>query len=178
MTNQFQGLARGPIDHNASSVINAIADDAITMGSALILDTTIEDAEILPRVKESVVAVDQVIYGIAVGGDTDGIYGDGSDATNDLTRATASAGQGVVVVTQGRCLARVNGFNLGGAQAILVGDPLVSSDDTNREGVLYRGTDANATEFVVARALQPVASGELDIIAVDVQREGIGVNIP
>ena len=176
MTNQYPGLARGPIDHNASSVINSISDDAITMGSALILDTPIPTDELLPRVIESTATVDLPIYGIAVGGDTDGIYGDGAAASDDSTRATASAGQGVVVVTQGRCLARVKGANQAGNQTISIGDPLVSSDDD--AGTLFRGTDADTDEFVIARALQPVTSGDLDIIAVDVQREGVGVNIP
>lgn len=176
MANQFRGLARGPIDHNASAVINSIANGVITMGSALLLDTTIPIAEILPRVEESTATVDLNIYGIAVGGDTDGIYGDGSAASDDSTRATASAGQGVVVVTQGRCLARVKGADQAGDQAISIGDPLVSSDDD--AGTLFRGTDADPTEFVIARALQPITSGNLDIIAVDVQREGVGVNIP
>ncbi len=176
MTNNYLGLARGPIDHNASSVINVVANGAITMGSALILSSSIPSDELLPRVEESTAAVDLPIYGIAVGGDTDGIYGDGTDATDDLTRATASAGQGVVVVTQGRCLARVKGANQAGGSAIAIGDPLVSSDDD--AGTLFRGTDANTTEFVIARALQTITSGDLDIIAVDVQREGIGVNIP
>ena len=38
MTNLFPGLARGPIDHEASSVINTIANEAITMGDLVQLD--------------------------------------------------------------------------------------------------------------------------------------------
>ncbi len=173
MTNQFPGLARGPIDHNASSVINATANGAITMGSALVLSTSIAPAEILPRVQESSAAADQDIYGIGVGGDTDGIYGDGTAASDDSTRATASAGQGVVVVTQGRCLARVEGANQAGDVAVAIGDALVSSD--NFAGSLFVGTATDTDEVVIARALQAVTSGDLDIIAVDVQREGVGV---
>ncbi len=173
LTNQFTGLARGPIDHNASSVINVIANGAITMGDALILSTTTPTAELLPRVQTSTAAVDLDIYGIAVGGDTDGIYGNGTVASDDTTRATASAGQGVVVVTQGRCLARVKGANQAGDTAVAIGDPLVSSDDD--AGTLFVGTAADTNEVVVARALQVIVSGELDIIAVDVQREGVGV---
>ena len=161
MTNQFQGLARGPIDHNASSVINVIANEAITMGSAVALVTTIPTAEILPRVDETDATTD-VTYGIVVGGDTDGIYGDGSAATSDSTRAAASAGEAVVVVTQGRCLARVLG-----ASTLVVGDQLTP---TATAGVLTK--IAPGTGLVIARALQPVADAATDIIAVDVQREG------
>ena len=160
-TNQFPGLARGPIDHNASAVINVIANEAITMGSAVALVTTIPTDEILPRVDETDAALD-VTYGIVVGGDTDGIYGDGTAATDDSTRAAASAGQGVVVVTQGRCLARVLG-----ASTLVVGDQLTP---TATAGVLTK--IAPGTGLVVARALQSVTDADTDIIAVDVQREG------
>lgn len=174
MTNQFPGLARGPIDHNASSVINVIADDAITMGSLLKLKDLVTptiSSELLPRVEETTGGGTESAYGIAVGGDTDGIYGDGSTATDDSTRATASAGQGVVVVTQGRCLARVTGFNTtGGGANISVGDALAPSEGSV-SGTLVQGV-GTAGLFVIARALQPVASGETDIIAVDIQREG------
>ena len=162
MTNQFLGLARGPIDHNASSVINSIANEAITMGSAVNLFATTPTAELLPRVEETDAAAD-IPYGIAVGGDTDGNYGDGSAATDDSTRATASAGQGIVIVTQGRCLARVLG-----ASTLVIGDKLIASSTA---GVLTKAGASN-TETVIARALQDVADAETDIIAVDVQREG------
>ena len=167
MTNFFTGLARGPIDHNASAVINSIANGDITMGSAvqLVDIDTIAPAEILPRVEE--VPGDDTtdsIYGIVVGGDIDGIYGDGSAATND-TNLAASAGQGVVVVTQGRCLARVDTSD----GPVAVGQSLGSSNDN--AGTL---APAIATSVVIARALQPlVTSTGLHIIAVDIQREGI-----
>ena len=160
-TNQFTGLARGPIDHNASAVINVIANEAITMGSSVALVITIPTDELLPRVDETDTAAD-VTYGIVVGGDTDGIYGDGSVATDDSTRAAASAGQGVVVVTQGRCLARVLG-----AATLVIGDQLTP---TATAGVLTK--IAPGAGLVVARALQAVTDGDTDIIAVDVQREG------
>ena len=173
MTNQFLGLARGPIDHNASAVINSIANGAITMGSAVELIATPSGSELLPRVQEVDGSDDTFpTYGIAVGGDTDGVYGDGTAATDDTNRATASAGQGVVVVTQGRCLARVNGEDSVGSGAIInVGDPLCINDD-NAPGVLFLATAGNNQE-VIARALQPVVLGETDIIAVDIQREGV-----
>ncbi len=164
MTNFYLGLARGPIDHNASSVINLIANGAIEMGSSVILVTTPSTAELLSRVQEQPSpAITDSIYGIAVGGDTDGIYSTtGAPSLNDSTRATASAGQGVVVVTQGRCLARVDGSGT----AIVVGDPLSASTTA---GILVVSV---TTSHTIARALQP-STGATDIIAVDIQREGI-----
>ena len=163
MTNFYQGLARGPIDHQSSSVINVIANEAIEMGSLVTLVATIPPAELLPRVEESDAAID-VGYGIAVGGDTDGIYSTTGAASGDAsTLATESAGQGVVVVTQGRCLARVDGD----ADAIVIGAPLSASATA---GVLELA-DA-VTDVIIARALQ-ASTGATDIIAVDVQREGL-----
>ena len=163
MTNFYIGLARGPIDHNASSVINVIANEAIEMGSVVTLVSPIVSAELLPRVEEGDAAAD-VSYGIAVGGDTDGIYSTtGAASGTDSTRATASSGQGVVVVTQGRCLARVDG----NADNIAIGDPLSASATA---GVLELANAA--TDEIIARALQPSVL-VTDIIAVDVQREGL-----
>ncbi len=162
MTNFYLGLARGPIDHNASSVINAIADGSIEMGSVVTLDTTVEASELLPRVLESPAVQGSKGYGIAVGGDTDGIYSTtGAASGTDGTKATASAGQGVVVVTQGRCLARIDG-----AGTVAVGSPLTISATTT--GTLEL---ALTGDEVIALALQE-ASTITDIIAVDVQREG------
>ena len=163
MTNFYLGLARGPIDHQSSSVINVIANEAIEMGSVVTLVPTIPADELLPRVEEGDAATD-IGYGIAVGGDTDGIYSTTGAASGDAsTLATESAGQGVVVVTQGRCLARVNG----NADAIVIGDPLSCSATA---GVLELAD--GATDQIIARALQP-STGATDIIAVDVQREGL-----
>lgn len=159
-------MARGPIDHEASSVINVVANGAITMGSAVSLIAP-PAAELLPRAQQSsATAITNGLYGIAVGGDTDGIYGDGTPASDDSTRATNGAGQGVVVVTQGRCLARVES-----TVAIAIGDPLGSSGaGAGNEGALIV---AVTTSPVIARALQAVPAGAgFHIIAVDVQREG------
>lgn len=169
MTNFYLGLARGPIDHQSSSVINSIANGKIDMGSAVeLIALGPNSPELLARVKESDAdLITDSIYGIAVGGDTDGIYGDGTASSDDSTRATAGAGQGVVVVTQGRCLARVDSANT----AIAVGDPLSSSGGASGdEGLLIFGA---ATSQIIARALQPVTVDTgFHIIAVDVQREG------
>ena len=134
------------------------------MGSVVTLVTTaIEPAETLPRVEEGDTAAD-IGYGIAVGGDADGIYSTtGAASSTDSTRATTGAGQGVVVVTQGRCLARVDG----NADAIVIGSPLRPSTTS---GVLQLA-DLTGVDEIIARALQP-STGATDIIAVDVQREG------
>jgi len=186
LTNQFPGLARGPIDHDASSVINVIANDAITMGSVVNLKDLISPsvpAELLPRVDETLtnnlVTGLEPAYGIAVGGDIDGIYGDGSAATGPENQAASGAGEGVVVVTQGRCLARVTGNDSTGAgtgEDIEVGDPLTMSFVTlavgSANGVLFKADTAVSGQLIVARALQKVLALSDDIIAVDFQREG------
>ena len=159
-TNKFQGLARGPIDHQSSSVINAISNGIIDVGDAVEL-TIIGSVEILPRVETSTVQ-GAILYGVVVGGDVDGIYGDGSQSTDNSTRASSGAGQGVVVVTQGRCLAKVTG----GTGGIVISDKLVQ---TGTAGVLEK---ALTGDEVIATALNSVAIGDIDMIAVDVQREG------
>ena len=164
MTNFFLGLARGPIDHQSSSVINQIANGAIEMGSSVQLVTPIIAVEISPRVAETTTTA-EIAFGIAVGGDTDGIYSTtGAASGTDATRATASAGQGVVIVTQGRCLARVDGTVGGG---IAIGDTLTPSLTA---GILKIANATNDT--IIARALQ-ISTGATDIIQVDVQREGL-----
>ncbi len=164
MVNNYVGLHRGPIDHEASSVINSIASEAINMGSAVRLNTTIPSTELLPRVDESDVANEQV-YGIAVGGDRDGIYGDGSvDSGSGDNLATDAAEQGIVIVTQGRTPAIVTG-------TIAVGDKLVAEGTT---GLLETAAIPAETDRVIAIALQANASGT-GIIAVDVQRQGSAI---
>jgi len=177
LPNQYPGLARGPIDHDASSVINSISSGEITMGDCLTINPTIEAAELLPRVLTSPGGEDQVIYGIAVGGDTDGIYGTGTTATDESTQATSGAGQGVVVVTQGRCLARVAGQiqitnTTTTDSAIVPGDALVP--DPAIAGRLVKAPEGGSGPVhVVARALQDGVLGDQNILAVDVQREGL-----
>jgi len=160
-TNRFLGLARGPIDHKSSSVINQIANGAIDMGSVVAVTAAIVSTEILPRVEEISSQGSQSVYGIAVGGDADGIYGDGSISTDDSTRATTGAGQGVVIVTQGRCLAKVEG-----SAGITPGVPLQQSTII---GTLEIAATGNT---IIAIALESVNPGDVDMIAVDVQRGG------
>jgi len=170
MTNFFPGLFRGPVDHESSSVINATSTGTIEMGSAVVLQA-LGTGELLARVGESPAsAITDELYGIAVGGDTDGIYGEGIALNLNNFLATNSAGQGVVIVTQGRCLARVES-----TVGINIGDPLGSSGaGAGNEGVLI-STVGETTAPVIARALQAVPAGAgFHIIAVDVQREGSG----
>ncbi len=162
-TNQIPGLARGPFDHEASSVINLISNATIAMGDGVILDQSGFNAKtIIPSVGPGASIGSGLIYGIAVGGDVDGVYGDGSAPTDDTTRATNGSGQGVVVVTQGRCLARVGGA-VGGA--IVIGDELVLSAVS---GVLQKHSAAGQT--VIALSMNSVLAGDTDMILVDVQR--------
>ncbi len=163
MTNFYPGLARGPIDHEASSVINIIANEAINMGSATALLTTTPTTELLPRVDETDLD-DEQVYGIAVGGDRDGIYGTGAvDGGSGDNLAADAAGQGIVIVTQGRCLARVNGD-------VPIGSKLVAS--TAEVGALVVPALPAATDRVIAIALQDTGGVGSHIIAVDVQRQG------
>lgn len=162
-TNRFKGLANGAIDNKSSSLINQISAASIDMGSVVALVSSITSSETLPRVNTQT-AQGLITYGIAVRGDVDGIYGDGSASSDDSTRATNAAGQGIVIVTQGRCLARVSGD---GSGVVTVGDPLTQSASS---GVLELATTG---DLVIAIALNDVGAGDIDMIAVDVQREGI-----
>ncbi len=157
MTNFYQGLHSGAIDRQSSSVVNVIANEAIDMGATVVLLDPAA-SELLARV-ENGDAVTEISYGIAVHGDADGIYGDGSASSDDSTRATSAIGQGVQVCTQGRCPAKVTGD-------VPVGSKL---------GVSATGTlqIAVATQHVIATALQDSLGVGDHIIAVDVQREGI-----
>lgn len=157
MTNFYPGLARGPIDHEASSVINSIANESIDMGAAVVLIDA-PSTELLARV-ENADATTELGYGIVVGGDVDGIYGDGSTSSDDTTRAANAAGQGVVVVTQGRTLAKVTGDIPTGTKLA------VSATGTLQLAV--------ATQTILAISLQDSLGVGDHIIAVDVQREGI-----
>jgi len=164
-TNRFPGLASGPMDHKSSSIVNMISEEALDMGSAIqtILFIPSLPLEILHRVEEiSGGQGSSRIYGIVVAGVIDGIYGNGSVSVDDSTRATNAAGQGVVILTQGRCLARV----FGGTGGISVGNKLTQSAV---KGVLELGISPHT---VNAMALQDVLANDTDMIAVDVQREG------
>lgn len=156
MTNFYPGLARGPIDHESSSVINVIANESLDMGACVVLIDP-PATELLARV-ENGDAITETGYGIVVGGDLDGIYGTGAASTDDTTRAGV-AGDAVVVCTQGRCLAKVTGDVPTGSRLA------VSTTGTLQIAI--------ATQLVVAVALQDSLGVGDHIIAVDVQRAGI-----
>ena len=164
MTNLYPGLARGPIDHQSSSVINAISFEAIEMGSLVKIlppDIPVLSNQLLPVIQESPGGNPGAFtYGVVVGGDADGIYGDGNVGVNDLTRAALGANQGVAVCTQGRCLAKVD-------EAVNLGDKLSASN------VTAQLEKAGLNDFVIATALQNATAPAPDMIAVDIQREGI-----
>ena len=130
--------------------------EQIDMGNSVKLVTE-PSAEILPRV-ENGDTQGEATYGVVVGGDADGIYGSGAASSDDTTRASLVAGEAVVVVTQGRALARVTG-------TIALGAKLTQSATV---GVLE---PALASDDVVAVALK--ASTGSDISPVDIQREGV-----
>ena len=157
MANLYQGLARGPIDHISSSLINIVANEAdMEMGGCVKLAAP-PSTELLPRADKGDAVTDKG-YGIIVGGDNDGIYGTGgASPADDTTKASLLAGDAIVICTQGRCLARIS-------EATTLGAAL-SPDAT---GDLQLAD--TATHKILAIALQAGSAG--DIIAVDVQREG------
>lgn len=167
MTNQFLGLHTGPVDHQSTSVINAIANNKIQMGATVLIDQNLSPTDILPRVRGTTSSLTgtPLVYGIAVGGDADGIYNDGAISTDDTTQATLEQLQAIKVVTQGRCPALIKGFTGAVTPAqINIGDPL-----THNQGRLQL---AASGDTVIARALHPVSPSAVDVIAVDVKREG------
>lgn len=157
-TNKFPGLARGPLDHEASFVVNVIADETIDMGSvvSLVSPAAFPSNEILPRVRQTQSVGTFLVYGIAVGGDRDGIYGDGSASADEDDRfVAAKQGESVIICTNGRCLARVKGpTNIGGN---------MGGSDT--DGVLQT---AAVGQHAIVTTLNSISSGDTDMILVDV----------
>ena len=152
MTDLYPGLFDGAIDERAY-VVNAIADETITIGSPVKLVAP-GSGEQLPRVEPTDAGIDEVIYGICVGGDANGTYGGTSEIAG-------LAGDSVKICVNGRCKARVDGSGT----PIAIGSPL-SADTT--DGVAVIGV---ATAHIFARAQQ--ASTSTDFIAVFVDQEGI-----
>ena len=167
MTNRYLGLSRGALDPSACNIINALSVGIIDMGSGVTLlpttDGTIRVREGTPNPKTN------HCFGIAIGGDVDGVYGDGGNSIDDSIRATNAAGQGVQVLTQGRCLAKVNGLGIGlgtpvGGSLVLLANP---------GGILSHLPIPTLGALIIARALAPVAEFDTDMIPVDIQREDI-----
>ena len=174
--NLFSGLSNGPVDSESSSVINAIVGDAILLiGETVRLVNAID---ILPRVG-IVTLTGAVAYGVIVGGDKKGIYQNGEEGNSvseNLEKGIVAGlmGESVRVCTQGRCLAEVISRK---GNVMNVGTPLtpdVGVAPINNFGTL---TEAESGNFVLARLLQEIPSGDMDnpkirIAAVDVHREG------
>ena len=194
LTNENSGLAQGSIDHDASSVINSIcADNCLVIGNVVKLaDLTVSGLEgitggnlifqengesgdmiyteedpnlLLPGVKATD-SLGEDAYGIVVGGDFDGVYGEGLQSiVNNFSAGVIVAflRDGVRVCTQGRCLALADGSGSTGQGLISIGDELTSSGSGLVKAPTTIGTP------IIAKALQ-AASTVNSIIAVDVQR--------
>ena len=158
MTNLYAGLARGEIGpRDANTVLNIIANETnMEMGGTVKLATP-PSTELLPRA-DKVDTGGEDAYGVIVGGDNDGIFGDGGATLADnTTKATLLVGDALVIVTQGRCPARISENAALGAK--------LGADGTGDLQLADGAGDA-----ILAIALQAGSAG--DIIAVDVQREG------
>jgi hypothetical protein len=160
MTDNYAGLFDGAAD-SAALVVNAIADEAIEIGSPVI-SVAAGTGEINPRVEPTADGT-LAIAGVCVGGDANGIWVDGTTA-NDGSAASA-AGESVKVCTTGRCKVRVDGSTGGANSNIAIGDPLSASID----GVAQR---AVASDYVFGRALQ-TSTAVQDAILCEVTLEGI-----
>ena len=143
MADLYPGLFDGAVDAEAY-VINAIADEQITIGSPVILVAP-GTGENLPRVEPTATLTD-FVYGIVVGGDLNGTYG----------------GDVVKVCVNGRCKARVDGSGT----PVVLGSPLGAS---TTDGVAIV---AAATTPVFGRAQQP-STVATDFIVVFVDQEGV-----
>jgi hypothetical protein len=161
MTDKYPGLFDGAVD-SAASVINAIADEAIEIGSPVI-SVAAATGELNPRVEPT--ATNGHVTGVVVGGDANGIWVDGT-TTNDGSAASA-AGESVKVCTNGRCKVRVDGSTGGVNSNIAIGDPLCAGDV---DGVAKLCVTAG--DIVFARALQTSAAVQ-DAILCEVSFEGI-----
>lgn len=161
MTDKYPGLYDGASRPEAS-VINAIADEAIAIGSPVI-PVAAGTGELDSRVEPTTDGTLEVA-GVVAGGDNNGIWVDGT-ITND-GNAAAAAGESVKLVTQGRCKVRVDGSTGGANSNIAIGDPLSCS---GTDGIAQR---AVAGDYVFGRARQ-ASTAYTDAILCDVTREGI-----
>jgi len=152
MTDNYPGLFDGAVDERAY-VINAIADEQITIGSPVILVAP-ASGERLPRV-EPFNTQGAKANGVAVGGSRNGIYGGASEVV-------AEAGESVKVCVQGRCKVRVKGD----VTPVVINSPLtISATDGLAEVAL-------ASDEVFARAEQATTSAN-DFIVCFVDSEGV-----
>ena len=158
-------LAAGVFDGAAGAeaiVVNYIADEAIEIGAPVIW-VAAGTGEIFPRVEPSTDGT-LTVAGVCVGGDSNGIWVDGTVA-NDGDAAT-NAGDSVKVCTKGRCKVRVNGSSGGANSNIAIGDALAigAADEIAQR--------AQTSDFIFGRALQ-VSTGASDAILCEVPMEGL-----
>jgi len=154
MTDKYTGLFDGAVDE-AAYVVNATADETITIGSPVILVTP-PTGERLPRVEPTSVQGAR-IYGICVGGDQNGTFGGESEVAGN-------AGDSVKICVNGRCKARVDGV-AGGAIAIAT-ELTASSTDGVAEAAV-------ASDQIFGTAQQP-STFSTDFIVVFVDQDGHG----
>ena len=153
MTDLYPGIFDGAVDESAV-VINAIADEAITIGSPVIL-VAAGTGEQAPRVEPNDTQ-GAYCFGVCVGGQANGTYGGSSET------AASAAGEAVKVCISGRCKVRVNGST----GAISIGSKLTL------DAVDGIAEVAAASDEVFARALQ-ASTGASDFILCNVDQEGI-----
>ncbi|KKN37574.1 hypothetical protein LCGC14_0762140 [marine sediment metagenome] len=152
MTDKYFGLFDGAIDERAY-VINAIADEQITIGSPV---TVVAPAvgELLPRV-EPTDSITAYIHGVCVGGDSNGTYGGSSEIAGE-------AGDAVKVCINGRCKVRVDGS----------GTPVAIGSQLGPQATDGVAVVAVTTNSAFARALQ-TSTASTDFIACSVDQEGV-----
>ena len=152
MTDKYAGLFDGAIDERAY-VINAIADEQVTIGSPVTVVTP-ATGELLPRV-EPIDSITAYIHGVCVGGDSNGTYGGTSEIAGE-------AGDAVKVCINGRCKVRVDGS----------GTPIIIGTQLGASGTDGVAVLAVSTTPVFGRALQP-STVATDFIAMSVDQEGV-----
>ena len=164
MADLYPGLFDGAAGAEAL-VVNFIADEAIKIGGPvqIVAGAT---GELAPRVEPEATGV-LYIAGVAVGGDANGIWVDGSTA-NDGNAADA-AGDTVKVCIFGRCKVRVDGSTGGANSNIAIGDSLSAGIDETAQRAI---TD----DSVFGRAMQ-AATGINDAILCMVNQEGDNVPV-
>ncbi len=153
MTDLYPGIYDGAVDE-AATVINAIADESITIGSPVIY-VAAATGELAPRVEPNATQGARA-YGVCVGGQDNGTYGGSSEV------AASAAGEAVKICISGRCKVRVNGST----SAISIGSKLTI------DAVDGIAEIASSADEVFGRALQ-ASTGASDFILCMVDGEGI-----
>ncbi len=160
MADLYPGLFDGGAGAEAI-IVNFTASEAIEIG-ACVGTAAAATGELQARV-QPISTLGAHSVGVAVGGDANGIWVDGTVA-NDGNAADA-AGEVVKVCVFGRCKIRVNGDAGGANSEIAIGDPLTASAT---DEIAQKPAAGN---FVIARALQATTAAS-DAILCFVTNEG------